>query len=265
MTDQPAVPSTSPLFQSERQQEIVGLAVRHQRVEVAELSERYGVSTETIRRDLSELQKQQLVRRVHGGAVPWEGATFEPLLSVRSAQHDNEKHRIAFRAVQELPATGTILIDSGSTLTRFSREIPDSCALRIVTNSLPNAQTLAEHPDVDLVVLGGRVRKNTLAMVDGETVAGVRPLTVDVAFVSSDGFSPRMGLTTPYRQESALKRAMIAAARRVVALIDYSKAENDHFVQFAPWSDIDLLITNSEIDPYVLEQIRATGTEVALT
>lgn len=255
---------TSPLFQTERQQEIVGLAIRNKRVEVSELAERFGVTTETIRRDLSELQTQQLLRRVHGGAVPWQGLEFEPLLSVRSDLNDSEKHRLAFRGVQELPASGSIIIDSGSTLTRFAREVPNNCALRIVTNSMPTAQSLAELEEVELIVLGGRLRANTLAMVDGETAAAVEPMSVDTLFISSDGFSASVGLTTPYRQEAQLKRAMIKSARRVVALVDHSKAGHDYFSRFAEWSDIDLLITTTEIDEESLRQIRDTGTEVAL-
>lgn len=264
MTDRIAEPSTGPLFQSERQQEIVGLAIRHKRVEVAELSDRFGVTTETIRRDLSDLQTQQVLRRVHGGAVPWEGVNFEPLLSVRSDQHDSEKHRLAYRAVQELPQTGSIIIDSGSTLTRFANEIPTTCELQVVTNSMPIAQTLSEHPSLDITVLGGRLRSKTLAMVDGETIASVTPLSVDALFISSDGFSASNGLSTPYRQEAQLKRSMIRAARRVVALIDHSKQGHDHFVRFADWADIDLLITNNETDPDTIAAIKKYGTEVVV-
>ena len=150
------------LFQTERQKEIHSLTLQHGRVEVAELAERFSVTTETIRRDLSDLQRQRTVRRVHGGAVPWETAGFEPLVSIRSDQHDSEKRRLAQAAVAELPDTGSIIIDSGSTLTRFAEAIPSSCSLRIVTNSLATAQVLSEYKHVDVIVLGGKVRKTHL-------------------------------------------------------------------------------------------------------
>ena len=113
MTDQLTEPTPTTLFQTERQREIVGMTRQSGRVEVAELANRFGVTTETIRRDLSDLQRQQVVRRVHGGAIPWETDGFEPLLSVRADQHDPEKRRLAQAAVQELPDTGAIIIDSG--------------------------------------------------------------------------------------------------------------------------------------------------------
>ncbi|MEM9131777.1 MAG: DeoR/GlpR family DNA-binding transcription regulator [Actinomycetota bacterium] len=253
------------LFQQERQREIISVTMENGRAEVAELADRFGVTTETIRRDLSELQKRKLLRRVHGGAVPWESPVFEPLLSVRNKKNDDEKRRLAVAAIDELPDSGTIIIDSGSTLTRFARTITGIHTLQVVTNSLTVAHCLAEHDSLDVIVIGGKVRKNTQAMVDSNAVAAVEPMRADTLFISSDAATPQTGLTTPYPEEAALKSAMIRAARRVVALVDHSKFNADHFMRFARWSDIDVLITNSELDPRITEEIEATGTTVRLT
>ena len=250
------------LFQTERQREIVASTTAAGRVEVAELASRFGVTTETIRRDLSELQEQRLLRRVHGGAVAWESTAFEPLLTVRTDQHDDEKRRIAKLAIAELPDTGTIIIDSGSTLGRFAEAVPSDTTLRVITNSLPIAMTLAEHDEVEVIAVGGKVRKNTMAMVDADAVAALEGFTVDTLFISTDGLSPSMGLTTPYRQEARLKQAMLASARRVVALVDQSKFGKDQLVRFAQWSDVDVLITTTEADGVALAQIEAMGTTV---
>ncbi len=259
------IEQTPALFQTERQRQILVLAVNHGRVEVADLSTRFGVTTETIRRDLSELQDQRMVRRVHGGAVAWETTNFEPLVSVRNDQHDGEKRRMAARAIEELPDRGTCIIDSGSTLSRFADAIPHDQRLRVVTNSLPTAQALADRDGVEVIVIGGKVRNNTLAMVDAQAISAVQLLHVDALFISSDAATADGGLTTPYREESLLKRAMIQAARRVVALIDHSKFGQDQFVQFARWSDIDMLITNEETDAETAERIELLGTTVVRT
>lgn len=265
MAERTATATSPALFQSQRQQEIAGITLQLGRVEVAELADRFQVTTETIRRDLSDLQQLKIVRRVHGGAVPWETGGFEPLVSVRSDLHDGEKRRLAAAAVSELPDAGTVIIDSGSTLNRFAEAIPADYNLRIVTNSLPIAHTLAEHEELDVIVVGGKVRKNTLAMVDAQAVASIEPLTVDTLFISTDAASEEAGLTTPYREEAILKQAMIQAARRVVALIDHSKFATDQFVRFAEWSDVDVLITNHELDAGIVTAIEATGTTVVLT
>ncbi len=235
------------------------------RVEVADLAVRYKVTTETIRRDLSELQSHRLVRRVHGGAVPWETAGFEPLLSVRNDQHDAEKRRLAAAAVNELPDTGSVIIDSGSTLATFARAVPADTSIRIVTNALNIAQVLSENSSADVIVIGGKVRKNTLAMVDTQAIAAIEPITVDTLFISSDALSAPTGLSTPYREEAALKQAMIRSARRVVALVDHSKFGSEMFIRFAEWSDIDVLITNNEADATDVAAIEAAGTTVVLT
>lgn len=263
MSDQLADHPSTPMFQSERQREIVTMTLERGRVEVAELADRFGVTTETVRRDLSELQTQQILRRVHGGAVPWETVGFEPLLSVRNDLHDGEKRRLARRALDELPSTGSIIIDSGSTLLRLAAAIPATCELRIVTNSISIAQVLAEHQSGEVVVIGGQVRKNTLAIVDAAAVDAVERLRVQTLFISSDAFTPETGLTTPYPEEAALKTTMIRAANRVVAMVDHTKVGRDEFIRFARWTDIDLLITNHEVDPEIVGSIEAQGTAVA--
>lgn len=250
------------LFQSERQREIVARTLQAGRVDVADLARDFEVTAETIRRDLSELQERQLVRRVHGGAVPWQTQGFEPLLAVRNDLQVSEKRRIAHVAVQELPDSGAIIIDSGSTLTFLAERLPRDRSLLVVTNSLLTAQVLAENEAAEVVVLGGQVRKNTLAMVDPEAVAAVSRLHVDTLFISSDGMSAERGLTTPYREEAALKQAMIRSAERVVALVDFSKYGNDHLTRFADWSEVDVLVTDQRADEATVAQIEAFGPTV---
>lgn len=265
MALQPRNASPAVLFQTERQREIVALTVAAGRAEVSELANRFQVTTETIRRDLSELQVQRLLRRVHGGAIAWETSEFEPLLIHRSDRYDDEKRRMANYAISELPDAGSVIIDSGSTLGRLAEAIPSSAELRVVTNSLPIAQTLAQHDRVEVVVVGGKVRKNTMAMVDADAVASLAPIHVDTLFVSADGLSAEVGLTTPYREEATLKQAMIRSARRVVALVDHSKFNKDQFVRYAEWSDIDVLVTTIDADPKAIAHIESAGTTVVQT
>ena len=246
-----------PLFQAQRQDEITSLAIAQGRVDVAELAERFAVTTETIRRDLSELQERKVLRRVHGGAVPWERLRFEPLLAVRGDLHHAEKRRIGALAVHELPDGGTVLIDSGSTTAQFCEALPRDRPLTVVTNSLLNAQVLADFKHAEVIVLGGMLRKNTMAMVDAQAVGMVERLTVDALFISCDGMSASRGLTTPYQYESTLKQAMIRAARRVIVLADHSKLDNDQLFRFADWSDVDVLIADTGVDDADFEELQS--------
>jgi DeoR family transcriptional regulator, fructose operon transcriptional repressor len=124
----------------------------------------------------------------------------------------------------------------------------------VMTNSLVTALTLSRRGVKQLSVLGGSVRTNTFAMVDAQTIEAVRAMRVDVLFISCDGLSLNRGLTTPYREEHLVKRAMIESARRVVALVDHSKFGNDQTFCFAGLHEIDVLVTDS----------RATNDEVEI-
>ncbi|MEA2240722.1 MAG: DeoR family transcriptional regulator, fructose operon transcriptional repressor, partial [Solirubrobacteraceae bacterium] len=202
------------------------LALRHGSVDVADLARRYGVTTETIRRDLSDMQGRQMLRRVHGGAVPVERMNHEPMVDARDMVNAEEKLRIATKAVAEVPERGSVIIDSGSTGQRLAEVFPVDRDVHVVTNSLVTAVTLSRRGIRDLTVLGGTVRTKRLAMVDETTPAELQHMAIDVLFMSCDGLSFQHGLTTPYREEHTIKRAMMQRAHRVVALVDQSKFGN---------------------------------------
>ena len=235
-------------LQHYRQREIYVLALKQGSVDVAELARRFDVTTETIRRDLSDLQQRQLLRRVHGGAVPLERHHHEPMVDLRDMQNAAEKLRIGRDAIREVPEDGSVIIDSGSTGQRLAEVFPTDRRVHVVTNSLLTAATLVRRGVAELTVLPGGVRTNTFAMVDASTVEALRGLRVDVLFISCDGLSFQRGLTTPYRDESLVKRAMIESARRVVAIVDQSKFGNDQIFSYAALDEIDVLVTDTRAD-----------------
>ncbi|MGH8925647.1 MAG: DeoR/GlpR family DNA-binding transcription regulator [Acidimicrobiia bacterium] len=235
-------------FQSERQDQIVRLIVEQGRVEVSDLADRFAVTTETVRRDLTELGRQGLVRRVHGGAVPRETLRFEPRLAVRHQRLIDEKRRIGHLALEELPSEGTVLIDSGSTTAMLCEAMPSELKLTVVTNSTLNAQILSQRELTEVILLGGVLQKNTLAAVGAATEQALSELKVDVAFIGCDGISADHGLSTPFHSEAAVKRAMMAAARWSVVLVDHSKFGNDQLVRIAACAEVDVIITDSGLD-----------------
>jgi DeoR family transcriptional regulator, fructose operon transcriptional repressor len=249
-------------LQHDRRQAIYMLALRQGSVDVADLSQRFGVTTETIRRDLSDMQGRKLLHRVHGGAVPVEQMTHEPMVEAREMANAEEKLRIATLAVEEVPERGSVIIDSGSTGQRLANVFPVDRDVHVVTNSLITALTLSRRGLRDLTVLGGAVRTNRLAMVDDMTRTELRNMAIDVLFISCDGLSFQHGLTTPYREEHTLKRAMIERAHRVVALVDQSKFRNSQMFTFAAFDEIDVLVTDARADPEDVEFLTSHGIDV---
>jgi DeoR family fructose operon transcriptional repressor len=249
-------------LQHDRQQAIYMLALRQGSVDVADLARRHSVTTETIRRDLTDMQDRQLLRRVHGGAVPLERMNHQPMVDARDMVNAEEKLRIATMAVAEVPERGSVIIDSGSTGHRLADVFPVERDVHVVTNSLITALTLSRRGLRDLTVLGGSVRTNTLAMVDQNARAELQHMAIDVLFISCDGLSFQHGLTTPYRQEHMLKRAMIERADRVVALVDQSKFGNAQMFSFAKFDEIDVLVTDTRVDSEAVDFLTSNGISV---
>ncbi|MBB5119998.1 D-beta-D-heptose 1-phosphate adenosyltransferase [Streptomyces eurocidicus] len=250
------------MYGPERQQEILRLARERGRVEVPSLAEEFQVTAETVRRDLKALDRAGLVRRVHGGAIPAGRLDFEPDLAERETTAADEKDAIARAALAELPPDGSVVIDAGTTAARLAALLPLDSSLTVVTHALPVAARLADHPGIALHLVGGRVRHRTRAAVDAWALRAYAEIHADVAFVATNGFSPEGGLTTPDPAEAAVKRAVVAAARRVVLLADSGKYGQRHFARFAGLDEIDLVITDTGLAPEDARAVEAAGPAV---
>jgi DeoR family fructose operon transcriptional repressor len=252
------------MYAAERQQRILADARRDGRVEVAALAEALDVTPETVRRDLTVLERRGLLRRLHGGAIPVDRLELEPTLATRTGRLADEKRRIASAALAHVPAEGSVILDAGSTTLAVAELLPRDGDLTVLTNSVAAAALLAANPAVTLYLIGGRIRGVTGAAVGEWALNALRDICVDVAFLGTNGFSSARGLTTPDQSEALVKRAMVGAARRRVVLSDSTKSGDDHLHRFADLADIDLLITDTGLDADVAAEIATLGPEVVL-
>jgi DeoR family fructose operon transcriptional repressor len=254
------------MYAEERQQAMAQLVAERGRVSVAEISEQFDVTTETVRRDLSVLERIGLLRRVHGGAVPATAlAVMEAGLGERDQANTSEKERIARAALDQLPAAnGTVLLDAGSTTSRLASLLPRDLRLTVVTHAVPVAARLAGSPQVELHLLPGRVRSTTQAAVGADTVEALHRLRADVAFLGTNALSIDHGLSTPDHEEAATKRAMVASARRIVCLADSSKVGTESPVRFAELAEVDVLVTDDGIAAADRRALERAGVEVVV-
>ncbi|NDZ86003.1 D-beta-D-heptose 1-phosphate adenosyltransferase, partial [Streptomyces sp. SID10115] len=148
------------------------------------------------------------------------------------------------------------------TVARLAAALPLASTLTVVTHSLPTAARLADHPGIQLHLVGGRVRQRTRAAVDAWALRAYGEIRADVLFLAANGFSAEAGLTTPDLAEAAVKRAAVAAARRVVLLADSAKHGQEHFARFGDLADVDLLITDTGLTDDDAATIERGGTEV---
>ena len=254
------------MYAEERQQAMTRLVEEHGRMSVAAIADRFGVTTETVRRDLSALERMGVLRRVHGGAVPASSlSVIESGLGERDRANTAEKELIAKAALDELPpAGGTVLLDAGSTTVRFASLLPRDHRLVVVTHAVPVAARLAGLPHIDLHLLPGRVRTTTQAAVGAETVRALEELRVDVSFLGTNGITVAHGLSTPDHDEAAAKRAMVHAARRTVCLADSSKVGTEAAVRFAALDEVDVLVTDAGVSAADRGALEDAGVEVVV-
>ncbi len=231
---------------------------------MTELAHSLAVTSETIRRDLSQLEQAGLLRRVHGGALPIDRQSLEPEVLERALTMVGEKRRIAKRALDEVPTTGTIFLDAGTTTGVLADLLPPGRNLTVVTHSLSIALTLAGRSRYTVLTLGGELRGATLATVGPWAEGRLRTMHTDVAFVATNGLSLARGLTTPNPVEAEIKRLIIQTARRVVLLTDHTKINRDFFESFGSTSDVDLLISDVGLDAVTAGEFEAAGLATVL-
>lgn len=259
------------MYAEERQGLVQRLVADSGRVAVIDLAREFDVTTETIRRDLAQLEGRGILRRVHGGAVAASrGSSLEESVSVRSVRNAEAKARIALLAFSLIPPTfsGAITIDAGTTTGLFAGHLaqwrPRSRhqSLVVITNSIPVASALSENPAVEVNLLGGRLRGITSAAVGAATLSQLARIRSDIAFIGANGLHAEFGLSTPDVEEAAVKTAFTRGARRAVALVDASKLGEETLVKFADLSDLDTLITDGEPQTDVSAALRQAEVEV---
>jgi DeoR family fructose operon transcriptional repressor len=254
------------VYAEERQQAIAQLVAERGRVAVTAVAEQFGVTTETVRRDLAVLERAGMLRRVHGGAVPAGAlALVETGLPERHGTRTEAKRKIAAAALDLLPGRdGSIVLDGGTSTAALAELLPGDRRLFAATSSVPIAARLAGAAGIELYLLGGRVRGITQTAVGAATVAALADLRVDVAFLGTNGVTGDHGFSTPDESEAAAKRAMVRAGQRVVVLADSAKLGREHLVRFASLEDVDVLVTDAEADPAAVAELEDAGLEVVV-
>jgi DeoR family transcriptional regulator, fructose operon transcriptional repressor len=253
-----------PFYADERKNHILDQLRLGGRVDAVKVAEALGVTGETIRKDLIVLERQGLLRRVHGGAVTVQSLSFEPAVETRT-QFASEKTRIAQAALAYLPAQGSVLIDAGSTAAKLVELFPGDRELTVYTNTLPLAVSLLTRPRLTVFTLGGRLRNKTFAEVGEWAARALADINVDVAFLGTNGISMTRGLTTPDPAEAAVKRLMLGCAAKRILLADHSKFGEIKGTKHADLTDIDLLITDTGLGEGQADQLRSVGMDVERT
>ncbi len=246
----------------DRQARIVQLVQQHS-MSVVELSQHFGVSAMTIRRDLDLLEARGLVLRVHGGARAPE-APKASTEDMRGARNVGEKEAIGAAAAALVEDGQTLFIDAGTTTIELARRLRERQGLTVITNSVRVLGALADCPAINLIGLGGSVYGGAWSFVGPLAEAALRRFNAGVAFMGITSLSLQEGLSEINYFEAAIKSTMIQRAQRVILLADHTKFEKVSPVSVAPLSEIDTIITDGQLSADLIAAYRKAGVEIML-
>lgn len=209
------------MLTSQRKKIILEKLAQDGQVVAKQLSEFFGLSEDTLRRDLRELDREGLLQRVHGGALPVSSAiaTFAERNTLESAA----KTAIAKAAAAMIMPGQVVILDGGTTSAELVKQLPRNLQATIVTHSPSVAVGLVEHPNIEVIMIGGRLYKHSIVCVGAAVVEAMSHIRADIYFMGVTGVHPVAGLSTGDLEEAYIKRALTARAAETVVLASAAK------------------------------------------
>lgn len=249
---------------AERQKEIERILAEERKASVEQLGKRFKVSEVTIRKDLAQLETRGVLLRTHGGAVLAERPELVIPHLTRAGENPAGKDRIAAQALRRIRDGEHVLLDAGSTTLAIARGLRGR-EVTVVTNSVPVAMELAgDLEKANVIVLGGSLRRSSLALMGPLAQAQIGSIHCDRAFLGASGFDARTGFACQNLIEAETKRAMAQTAREVVIVADKGKFERTAFAPFCPLKEVDAVITDVTPPRPALDALRKASVEVVM-
>ena len=247
----------------ERKSRLLALLAETGRVVARDASEAMGVSEDTIRRDLREMAKEGLLKRVHGGAMPLSPATA-PFAHRRNIA-DDDKGRIGKAAADLVENGQLIFLDGGTTAIAVAQALPETLSATVITHSPNVAVELMRCPDIEIEIVGGRLFRHSVVTTGAATMSWLSRFRPDIAFIGATGLHPDHGITTGDSEEAEVKRAVIGHSGASYILASREKIGAVSSFVIAGFSEIDGIITVAGEEKAMLDAIRAAGPQIIET
>jgi DeoR family glycerol-3-phosphate regulon repressor len=252
---------TTPMATNFRHQEIVSLARQLGRVTVEELATRYGVTPQTIRKDLNELCDQRILTRTHGGAILASGVE-NVAYEARRKMAEAEKQRIAARAAALIPHHSSLFINIGTTTEEVARHLTRHEGLLVITNNIHVASTLMPCPGIEVILVGGLLRRSDGGIVGEAAIDLIRQFKVDHAIIGVSAIDEEGALLDFDYREVRAAQAIIENARKVILVADAIKFTRSAPVRIAHISEIDIFVTDRALPQPVADACRKSDVRV---
>ncbi len=242
----------------ERHREILAALSKEGSIRVTELSKRFEVTEETIRRDFGKLEAQGKIVRSHGGAIITEQDDSLHPFAWREVANEIEKAAIVQEAIKRIQPEDSILLDASTTAWHLAKRLED-IPLTVVTNSLQIPIALANRTKIDIHILGGRMGKKSLSFVGPATEAQLQQYHVDKLFISCEGADLQRGISDRSETQAHLRRIMLSCADKKYLLVDHTKFSVRSLSHICSISAFDEIITDDKTDVAILNQLQEMG------
>ena len=247
-----------------RRQAILAALLRENTLSVRTLADRFRVSPMTIYRDLQQLERQGRVIRTVGGAMIRPTLQYGPRWSERFQKQADVKRRLGAAAAALLREGETVLLDAGTTILEVAHHVSASSHLTVVTNSLPAAAALGECAGITVLMPGGEYHAETASLLGPVATNFLRDIHADTLLLSTAAVSLDQGLTNFSMDSVAMKRAMIAQARRVILVADYTKFRQQALMTVAPITAVHILLTDTRLPLSIRHRLEQLGIQLLL-
>ncbi|HBW37375.1 DeoR/GlpR family DNA-binding transcription regulator [Desulfosporosinus sp. BICA1-9] len=251
-------------MRSDRLQTLLSYIDQHEYASFSELCKEFKVSSATMRRDLKTLAQKGLIKRMHGAVKSKiDDQKYEPPLSERINMNIDEKRRIAERAMAEIKDGDSIILDSSTTVCELAKLLADSnLNITVMTNDIEIAYILAPHPIIELIAVGGYIRKGYYTSMGFFAENLWKELHADKLFLGVDAVDLKYGMMNYRIEEMSCKRLMIERAKECVVLCDHTKFTSSAVLQICPFDKVDKVITGTELDLSIMNDMQRIGVEI---
>ncbi|KQW98586.1 DeoR/GlpR family DNA-binding transcription regulator [Flavobacterium sp. Root420] len=245
------------MLKAERHKYIMSKLAEEQKVVTTDLALALDLSEDTIRRDLNELDNKKLLKKVYGGAIQITEKSVDVFNIDISAE--DEKKQIVTKALSLLHDGQVIIMSGGSTNLVFAKLIPSGLKATIYTYSLPIAMQLSQHPNIDLIFIGGKMQKNAMVTIGMDVIQVLSKIKADICFIGASSINVKQGLTEIGYEVSIVKKAMIESSDRVVSMFSSNKLNTKMPHVVCDLSQLDTIVTNLDPEDTRLEEYRKSG------
>ena len=245
------------MLTTHRKRHILELLRRSGQVIAKDLSEELGLSEDTIRRDLRELAAEGLLQRVHGGALPASPAMGD--FAARLNLATDEKRMVGRAAAGMVQPGQVVILDGGTTAVQIARHLRPTLKATVVTHSPSIAVELVAHPEIEVILIGGKLFKHSVVAVGAATIEAIARVRADTYFMGVTGIHPEFGLTTGDFEEAHVKRALSASAAETIVLASPEKLNAVSPYVIAPISEITGMIVAASTKRKTLAPFERAG------